>query len=90
MEAAITCLHIQNKAAITCLHYIFIILTILLDITDKTQCQERKEKTSRTSVEPSNWCRNLSKSHGKCFMILHIFNQLLTIILPIYRHLNTS
>ena len=44
MEAAITCLYIQNKAAIACLHYIFIILTILLDITDKTQCQERKEK----------------------------------------------
>ena len=43
-KAAITCLHIQNKAAITCLHDIFIILTILLDITDRIQCQEKKEK----------------------------------------------
>ena len=47
VEAAITCLHIQNKAAITFLHYIFIILTVLLNITYKIQCQERKETHPR-------------------------------------------
>ena len=51
--------------------------------TDKIQWQERKEKTSRATVEPSDWCRNLPKSHGKCFMILSFFYQLLTIIFPI-------
>ena len=47
VEAAINSLHIQNKAAITGLHHIVIILTVLLNITDKIQCQERKETHPR-------------------------------------------
>ena len=44
VEAATSCLQIQNKAAITCLHHIFINLILLLKFADNTQCQDRKEK----------------------------------------------